>query len=357
MTDGPKIVIIGGGLIGLSSADSLAAKGARVTIIERESAPMHGASFSNSGMVHPSQATPWTVVPDSMAAAKAVLDLARRSAPLIAAKARALSLPMTERPQGCLQMFRDRQSWEAAQARYEALGVHYRRQPIGGVLGDRPALFFPNDFSGNAFDYGTALSRDLRTRGVTFMTDNSAALIIDQGRVTGARVGTNTLTADHIVLTAGAQTGPLAASAGLRLPIESRAGFAVSYKKPDTLALPPVPVMDMASRSALTVFEDTLRLSGTMGEASEAALLATWAGLIPDLQQHLGEPTAPVWRGDRPMSLNGKPLIGRTSVPGLWVNAGHGPMGWTLCAGSGALLADMMIDGASDSRFSASPAL
>lgn len=355
----PHILVIGGGLIGLSSADSLHAAGAKVTVIEGRDRVMGGASFANSGMVHLSQAQPWLsviggdhIAPD---AAQSVLSLAQSSAPLIAARADALGLPMNRRAAGCIQMFRDTQSWSAAQSRYDALGIEYRRGPVagfgGGALGEKPALFFDADRSGDACAYGRALAKDLLAKGVKIMTGRDAALVLEAGRVVGVSLGKETLRADNIVLCAGIQSAGIAAAAGLRLPIIPVAGYGLTFIKPDGIDLPAAPVMDYATRSCLTLFGHKLHLSGTVGQESADVLLDIWDGLIPDLRAAIGSPITPPWRGERPCSLTGKPLIGRSTLPGLWVNTGHAHMGWTLCAGAGALLCDMMLGGHVEARF------
>jgi D-amino-acid dehydrogenase len=356
MSHAPHIIIIGAGLIGLSTAGALAEKGARVTVIERGTSPMGGASYANSGMVHLSQASPWLSViagpqldPE---AGTAVLDLARRSASLIAANAKRFDLPMTKRSAGCLQIFRNTDSWKWAQEHYDHLGVTYRRQPAGGVLGDRPALMFPDDRSGDAHAYGMALAASLSDRGVQIQTGKAAELLMEGACVRGVVVDGREIKADHIILAAGAQSGVLAKTANVDLPIKPVAGYSLTYLLPDGLNLPAVPVMDGQTRSCLTVFGNRVRLSGTVKADSADDLIAIWDDLIPGLSARLGAPITAPWRGERPMSLTGKPLIGRTAVPGLWINAGHAHMGWTLCAGSGALCADMVMDGAADARFS-----
>lgn len=314
---------------------------------------MGGASFSNSGMVHLSQARPWVSVigSDYLAddAAQSVLALAKFSAPLIAAKSKSMGLPsnvsVNARTSGCLQLFADVQSWNAAQARYDSLGIDYRRQPAGGVLGDRPALLFPDDSSGDACDYGLALSKQLTKAGVDIITGHAAKIRRHQGRVIGVSVAGRDIGADHVVLAAGAQSVSVAAQVGLDLPIKAVGGYALTFLKPDTLSLPDIPVMDFATRSCLTVFGNQVRLSGTVGQESADCLIEIWDDLIPGLRAALGAPITPPWRGERPASLTGKPLIGRTGLPGLWVNAGHAHMGWTLCAGAGAVMADMILDG------------
>lgn len=348
-------VIIGAGLIGLSAADSLLNRGLSVCVSDIKAAPMGGASYCNSGMIHPSQAAPWAQLglsPEMRLSVGAdVLSLARRSADLITARAKALGLAQTQRASGCLQIFDTQTAWKAAYAHCDALGIAYQRRPAGVLFSDRPALFFPGDHSGNAHDYGMALAADIAARGADILSGEGAAPWLEGGRVVGARLGSRDIRARYTVLAAGMQSQRLAARAGLTLPIKRAAGWAVNYAKPKDIELPDYPVMDAGHCSALSVFGDTLRLSGTLGEANADKLIQIWTDIAPALMAELGTPLTEPWTGDRPVSLTGKPFIGRSALPGLWVNTGHGHMGWTLCAGSGELLADMIVDGVSDERF------
>lgn len=348
------VVIIGAGLIGLSTADSLLAKGFSVCVTDIKTAVMGGASFCNSGMIHPSQAAPWAQLGLEaglrLSAGKDVLSLAKRSSERIQLRAKELGLSQEKRAKGCLQIFHTQEDWLAACARCDSLDIAYQRRPAGALFGDKPALFYPNDSSGNAHEYGEALARDISARGADIVLGQGAAPWLEEGRVIGARLGSRDISARHTVLAAGMQSQRLAARAGLNLPIKRAAGWAVNFTVPAGIELPHYPVMEAGNCSALSIFGDSLRLSGTIAEPSADKLIATWTGLAPSLMASLGEPLGPPWTGDRPVSRSGKPFIGRSGLPGMWINTAHGHMGWTLCAGSGELLADM-IEGKVDARF------
>ena len=350
------VVIIGAGLLGLSSADSLISRGLSVCVTDIKSAPMEGVSFCNSGMLHPSQAAPWLQLGFSeaqrLSVGKDVLSLATRSVELIAKRAKDLGLAQCGRAKGCLQIFPDTDSWTAAAQRCDQLGISYQRRPAGALFGDKPALFYADDRSGNAYNYGLALAEDITARGANIVMGQGAAPWTEEGRVIGVRLGNRDIRARHTVLAAGPQSERLAARAGINLPMKRAAGWAVNYEKPVGLDLPDYPVMEAGQCSALSVFGDTLRLSGSIGQDSADPLIKIWTAIAPQLMDALGAPIAEPWSAIRPVSVTGKPYIGRSALPGLWVNTGHGHMGWTLCAGSGELLAEMIVDGKSDVRFS-----
>lgn len=351
----PHIIVLGAGLIGLCTADSLAAKGARVTVIDARSGPCEGTSYSNSGMIHPSQACNWakdgTAADMDIAATRVTAALGKRSAALLKTRMQTLGLPA--RPEGCVQIYADFDAARAAQSGFDAIGIR------ADILIDpvetfgRPACVFPDDLSGNAHDFGCALAADLMRRGVSCLygIDNFAVRRTDDGQLK-IMAGEERLTCDHLVVAAGAETPDVLAGLGLRMQLEPVSGVAVNFARPDVMeTLPSRPVMDTASRTALTVFEDHVRISGGWNVTQPEDILARWHEIAPDLMPSLGEPISG-WTGRRPVSPVGRPYISATSIPNVWVNTGHGHMGWTLCAGSGELMAEMILDDRVDQRFS-----
>lgn len=361
MDDYPHILIIGAGLIGLSVADSLLSRGAEVTIIERHDGAGFGTSFSNSGMIHPSQSAPWIIngVTDHLTtveqsgAAKDVFELSKRSAPIIRMRLKALGLQSAHRPPGVLQIFDDTVTRGRIHARYIDIGVATAIRSAGPYP-DKPNLFFPDDRSGNAHEYCQALAKNVIKRGGVIVTNaEQLELRKSSGPIQTIKFTHNgegkEITGDHIVLAAGPQSAEIGKQVGLDIPVLAVDGYALNFKRPH-MDLPSVPVMHYESHSAFTVFENHVRISGGHGLTDPEDLWLIWQDIAPRLVKALGVPVS-AWTGERPMSLTGKPFIGRTNVPNLWVNTGHGHMGWTLCAGSGDLMADMILDGVSDPRF------
>ncbi len=357
MSDRHDILIIGAGLIGLCTADALAMRGALVRVIDARPGPCEGTSFSNSGMIHPSQAMSWD--PDKIKsselarafknAAKVTARLGERSKTLIIEKMDALGLP--KHASGCLQLFSDIDAAQEAQNEYNDIGITADIIMNETDTFNRPACRFPDDTSGDARAFGCALAADLAARGVSFVyqaTDLNIRRSQDRFFV---RTSQGVFDAKHLVIAAGVQSPDCLALLDVRLQLNIVSGAAADFELPKQADdLPDCPVMDAASRSALTVFSDRVRISGGWGLDDPAPLLARWGDIAPGLMLHLGQPRSK-WSGLRPVSPVGRPYISGTSIPNLWVNTGHGHMGWTLCAGSGELLAQMITEGREDTRF------
>jgi len=348
----PNITIIGAGLIGLCSAEALAARGASVTVIEARPGPCEGTSFSNSGMIHPSQAQSWEherVTPPALDAARVTADLGVRSRELLLQKIKRLGLPML--PPGCLKIYPDFEAAQKAQLKFNDIGVEANIviDPVDTF--GLTACQFPNDSSADSRIFGCALAADLKKRGVKFIYD---AADVDIRRADGAfniRVAAQIIKADHLIIAAGIQSGALLERMELRMHLKAVSGAAADFALPEAREdLPSCPVMDSVSRSALTVFDDRVRISGGWNLTDPASLLERWADIAPGLMLRLGRPLS-TWTGVRPISPVGRPYISETSIANLWVNTGHGHMGWTLCAGSGELLAQMILEARDDRRF------
>lgn len=347
MTSSSHIAILGAGLIGLSTADALLRRGQRVTLIDVRDRPMQGTSFANSGMIHPSQAISWTGGVHDPEVDAAVRMLALHSRDLLQNRMSEFGLEaMRTNPPGCFQLFESIDEADAVLARMRADGLSADSVPPGRLPFDRPALYYADDRWGDARDYGMALLASVQARGAILQSGCRTSLKrIETDRGVEARLTVNgqLFEADQIVIATGAESVSLMSSVSLTLPIRPVKGWAVDFARPEPVELPDRPVMDSASRSALTPFADRVRLSGTMGKDSPAALIERWSQLMPELNLQQKDFDL-IWSGERPVSELGRPFIDRTPLSNLWIHAGHGHMGWTLCAGSADSLVKHMID-------------
>ena len=357
MADQQDIIVIGAGLIGLCTADALHMRGARVRVIDARPGPCEGTSFSNSGMIHPSQAMSW----DPNGASNSADDRARLDAARVTARLgerskvllleRMQSLGMVPRSEGCLQLHKDMDSALKAQAGYNDIGIEADVLMNQSDTYGLPACYFPNDTSGDAKVFGGALAEDLSLQGVSFIYDAIDLDIRHSEDQFFVRTSRGVFAGDHLVIAGGAGSADCLARLGVRMKLEAIAGAAADFDLPADLSdFPMCPVMDTRSRSALTVFSDRIRISGGWGLDDPEPFLDRWHDIAPALMLRLGPPRSK-WTGLRPVTPVGRPYISCTSVPKLWVNTGHAHMGWTLCAGSGELLANMLIEGVIDRRF------
>ena len=351
MKTSPHILIIGAGLIGLATARACVDSGAKVTVTERQSRTGLGAGFANSGMIHPSQAWPWVTggleEASQLQAARDVAELARNSVTALKDRMEELKLPDATRATGCFKVFQTDALRDSANIQYGQIGIKTQDTDILG----RPAVKFPNDFSGSAYDWSVAESRALSRDGAKIYTQAQVTLH-EKNRQISAVLDGQTVKADHIILCAGYNTNELLRAVGLSLPIKPVKGFALDFNIADIdlTSLPKTPIMDAASNSALTLFNKTLRLSGTLGQQSARPLWQRWCELAPHIMSTLGTPDR-VWSGSRPVSALGRPIMAQSPFKGLWVNSGHGHMGWTLSMVSGQFMASMILDGHQDTRF------
>ncbi len=348
----PHILIIGAGLIGLSTADHLMARGAQVTIIEARSSAGKGTSYANSGMIHPSQARPWVFKGASNlenAAFQVTYDLAVKSKLLLQERLPKLGFNIERPVSGCYKIYPDMTRARHAQHLYAEDGIMSSVvMDVKATLG-HTVLYFEDDIWANAYEYCTALTAELNDRGAVFIYGALKTRMRENHEGIAVELEGHVFRADHVIVCAGPQSPEILAKLNISLYMNKVRGFAVNFDLPD-LELPPAPLMDSQTHSAMTIFEDHIRFSGTVDEDSARPLLKRWFELAPDIMGAL-KPATQIWSGFRPMAKAGRPYIGPTPIKGLWVNTGHGHMGWTLSAGSGDLIARMILDGEVDERF------
>lgn len=398
-----KIVVLGAGVIGVTSAWYLAQAGHEVVVIDRQLAPARETSFANAGQVSPGYSAPWAAPGVPL---KALKWMFQRHAPLIVHpkpdlakvawlgrmlmnctpgayrvnKARMVRLAeysrgclqglreetgiaYDERTQGTLQLFRKEAQVEAAEkdiAVLRAGGVPFEVLDRAGCLAAEPGLIaaagtiagglrLPGDETGDCFRFTTALAKLAEAAGVTFRWGVGVErLVVEGGRVRGAVTGEGVAAADAAVVALGSHSPALLRPLGLDLPVYPVKGYSLTLPIREEGLAPVSTVMDETHKVAITRLGDRIRVGGlaeiagfdlSLSERRRATLVHSVEGLFGGAGD---QGRAAFWCGLRPMTPDGTPVVGRTPVAGLWLNTGHGTLGWTMAAGSGRVLADLM---------------
>jgi len=404
-----KVVVLGGGVIGVSVAYELAKAGHEVEVIERQSGPALETSFGNAGEVSPGYSSPWAGpgVP-----IKAIKWLLMRHSPLVirplldpamwrwgaailancTERAYALNksrmVPIAEysrdrlkllraetgiayddRAQGTLQLFRTRAQMDGIAKDVEVLQqykVPFEVLDRAGFVAVEPALKhtqqkfvgalrLPGDETGDCFLYTNRLAGLAAGLGVSFRYRTTVkGLAAEGGRITGVHTDLGVSTADAYVMAMGSFSPLLLAPLGIRIPVYPVKGYSITVPITDASGAPESTIMDETHKVAVTRLGDRIRVGGTAELAGFSLALhegrrRTLEHVVTDLFPHGGDVgKASFWCGLRPMTPDGTPIIGATPYPNLHLSTGHGTLGWTMAAGTGRLMADLLSDRKTD---------
>ena len=249
----------------------------------------------------------------------------------------------------------------------EPFGVSFRVLDRDETLAREPALapvasviegsvHFADDERGDAHAFCNALVDRLSGRGVRFAFNTDiAAIATAPGRITGIETREGRIEADAYVLAAGSFSAPLGDAIGLRVPVRPAKGYSLTLHCPGNPHAPSMPLSDNSVHAAVTPIDGKrVRIAGT---AEFAGLDTTirkprtdyLMSLLRQIYPRLAETVAPAhitpWTGLRPMSADGVPTASATRYANLWLNTGHGHIGWTTCMGTARLVADMIAGG------------
>jgi len=398
-----RIIVVGGGVVGVTSAYWLRLAGHEVALVEQDHEAGRGVSAGNGGQLSYAYVEPlagpdlWTKFPaillgldsavrmrpdlslDSIRwglsflrqcvgarqadALKALLVLAAESHRALAELLNDVPLQFDYAAAGKLILYRDTKSLARAGKLAEIKRQYGFRLEIldrARCLTLDPALdrygnpfaggiYAPEDAAGDCAMFTRGLYAHLGAAMGVEMHGHTRAfhLVARDGRVVGVELSSGEQLADAVVLANGIDAPRLAATAGLKLPIEPVKGYSVTAP-----ARPDAPTVSLTDRADKIVFA---HLGGRLRAAAFADLDGWSPAVSPErarqlvaLARHLFPMAAdwshaePVWAGQRPMTPSGVPLIGESGVPGLYLNAGHGGLGWTLACGAGKRLAGMI---------------
>lgn len=397
-----KVIVLGAGIVGTTSAYQLAKAGHEVVVIDRQKGPALETSFANAGEVSFGYCSPWAAPGIPM---KAVRWLMMRHAPLILRpkldmamlvwmaqmlrnctaaryainKSRMLRLAdysrvslaelrnetgisYDERMQGTLQLFRTQQQLDASAKDVKALaadGIPFEVLDPDACVKTEPALaavrhkitgglLTPKDETGDCFKFTNALAVKAAERGVTFLYDTEIRdLIVEGGKVRGVVTNRDRIAADAVVVAMGSFSPLLVGKYGIRLPVYPVKGYSLTIPITDASRAPESTVMDETYKIAITRLGDRIRVGGMaeisgytndLGLRRRQTLEHSVMDLFPGGDASKGE----FWSGLRPMTPDGTPVIGPTKISGLFLNTGHGTLGWTMSTGSARVISDLV---------------
>jgi D-amino-acid dehydrogenase len=397
------ILVLGSGVIGTTIAYYLAKAGHDVTVVDRQPGPALETSFANAGEISPGYASPWAGpgVP-----VKAIKWLLMHHSPLIIKpmleaamwrwgfamlrnctearyrvnKARMVrvaeysrdclkdlraetGIAYDERALGTLQLFRTRKQLDGIGKDIEILdqyGVPYEVLDRAGYLRHEPALAgvqdkfvgalrLPGDETGDCLLFTRRLAAMAEALGVRFRFGTTiTGLRSDGRRVTGVDTDQGLLEADEVVLALGSHSPRWLRPLGIDIPVYPVKGFSITVPIADAAAAPESTIMDETHKVAVTRLGDRIRVGG-MAQLSGydlslvEARRRTLEFVLTDLFPRAGDLSkATFWTGLRPMTPDGTPVMGRTRLANLTLATGHGTLGWTMAAGTGRAIADLL---------------
>ncbi len=216
-------------------------------------------------------------------------------------------------------------------------------------------LRLPEDETGDCFKFTNSLEKLAKAAGVTFRYGVSIdRLEAAGGKVVAVHTSEGRVTADSFVLALGSFSPLLARPLGIKLPVYPVKGYSITVPIVNASLAPESTIMDESYKIAITRLGDRIRVGGMAEIAGFDNTLhekrrLTLQHSVEDLFGGAGDQKASTfWCGLRPMTPDGTPVVGRSPIPNLFLNTGHGTLGWTMAAGSGRLLADLMSEQSGD---------
>jgi D-amino-acid dehydrogenase len=398
-----RILVLGGGVIGVTTAYYLAEAGHEVTVLDRQKGPALETSFANAGEVSPGYSSPWAGpgVP-----VKAIKWLLMKHGPLVIRPAldphmwrwvfkmlrnctaeryalnKARMVPIAEysrdalkalrastgisyddRAKGTLQLFRTQRQLDGTGGDIEVLkgyGVPYEVLDPQGCITAEPALAavrgkfvgglrLPGDETGDCRMFTEKLAEMAVSRGVRFEFGTTLTGIeVEGGRIAGCVTSSGRKTADAYVMAMGSYSPVWMRRIGQPIPVYPIKGYSITVPITDPDRAPVSTVMDETYKVAITRLGDRIRVGGTAEISGydlklRAARRDTLEHSVGDLFPGGGDlKAASFWSGLRPMTPDGPPIVGPSKFANLWLNTGHGTLGWTMACGSARVLADIV---------------
>ncbi|HZF33560.1 MAG TPA: D-amino acid dehydrogenase [Candidatus Angelobacter sp.] len=399
-------VILGAGAVGTATAWYLSKAGHDVEVVERQPAAALETSWGNGGVIHASEVEPWSqpgmprkiiqwlgkenaplllrygaiprmwrwgldfarnCTPEKFRAnSRANLLLALHSLRSLQEIGAETGIAYDRGTNGVMKIYRSNDALDAAARSCAFLAQHgllFERIGRERCVDLEPALadtgptlagglYFARDEVGDCNKFTQGLAAACAARGVRYRYGTSVTRIeASGGRVSGVVTDKGRIAADQVVVAMGSFSTAILRAVGVRVPIYPVKGISITFARGAWNSAPKMPVIDDSRIFGLVPVGDRLRISGSAeitgfdtepAMARAEAIIANAGSTFPQLLQHLDRGKARFWAGLRPVTPAGTPIIGRTEIGGLWINAGHGHLGWTLACGSGRVIADLM---------------
>jgi D-amino-acid dehydrogenase len=417
-----RVLVLGSGVVGTTVAYYLARAGHEVEVIDRQPGPALETSFGNAGEVSPGYSSPWAGPGVPL---KAIKWMLMRHSPLViwplldpamwrwgaamlancTERAYALNksrmVPIAEysrdclkalradtgiayddRALGTLQLFRTQAQLDGTAKDIQVLKdykVPFEVLDREGFVKVEPALALtqekfvgalrlPGDETGDCFKFTNRLAEMALALGASFRwSTDIQRLEMQGGQIAGVRTGAGVMRADRYVLALGSYSPLLLQPVGIRIPVYPVKGYSITVPISDAKFAPESTIMDETHKVAVTRLGDRIRVGGTAELAGYSLALretrrATLEHVVDDLFPKGGDVSkASFWCGLRPMTPDGTPIVGPTPLANLLLATGHGTLGWTMAAGTGRVIADLIsgrkpdidIDGLTMARYAA----
>ena len=405
-----RVLILGSGVIGVTTAYYLAKAGVDVTVLERQPAPGAETSFANAGQISPGYSTPWAAPGIPLKALKwlfqkhaplaikpdgtwfqlqwlaqmlanctssryavnkeRMLRIADYSRHCLDALRAETGIRYEGRQLGTTQVFRHQSQIDGLEKDTSILkecGIDFEVLDRDGIRSVEPgmdtehagllgALRLPDDQTGDCNLFTRALAQQAQALGVRFQYGKTVVRLRSvAGRIQGVdlideKTGVASIeTADQVVLALGSYSAQMLRDLPLSIPVYPLKGYSLTIPIADAARAPRSTVMDETYKIAVTRFDERIRVGGMAEIAGHDLSLnpkrrETLEMVVNDLFPGSGRvEEAQFWTGLRPMTPDGTPIIGRTPYPNLWLNTGHGTLGWTMACGSAKLISDQLI--------------
>lgn len=397
-----RVIVLGSGVVGVTTAYYLAKSGHEVTVIDRQPGAALETSFANAGQISPGYASPWAAPGIPLKAFKwlfqrhaplairpdgslfqlqwmwemykncdadryavnkeRMVRLAEYSRDCIRALRNEVGIDYEGRQQGTLQLFRTQAQFDAAAKDIEVLrqaGVPFEVLSREQLANAEPALAnvrdklvgglrLPNDETGDCQMFTTKLAALAAQIGVRFEYGVDIRAIESQGdQITGVRTDKGTFTADRYIVALGSYSR-LLLKQFFRVPVYPLKGYSITVPILEPAKAPVSTILDETYKIAITRFENRIRVGGMAEIAGYSKQLnparrETLEMVVTDLFPGGGDVSkASFWTGLRPMTPDSTPIVGATPLRNLFLNTGHGTLGWTMACGSASVIADLV---------------